>query len=270
MLNIETMIVSHRLIKMLTPVQVYRILDDLGKWAIENRKGGLNLPRFPINLVGTPPNIKIARLLLHSAAEEDIAMKSFFGFYLSNRHSKLMSEIPKTQDVEPDTSNWGTNATWILIYLHDKLIIDFKNQVWQVECLSEMILGNPEVRELIQMIRIDTSKIQAKLVVWESNVGKIVMGNETNIYNQEKTKEEKQVNADKKKIIAEVEKGRTKEAIIALYLYLEEDKTEQNNIILLKSRYENNMREYALGTRTQEDYLSELQKINESILKFIE
>lgn len=177
------MIVSHRLIKQLSPFQVFELLKILGKWSLENRKGGLNLPRFPINLVGTPPNVKIARLILHSAAEEDVVLKQFFRFFLSKEHSNLLKGTESTKDIEPDTKDWGANASWVLNYLHDKLLIEFKNQIWQVECMSELILGNPEVRELIQLIRIDTSKIQANLIVLDSNVGKIVMGDETNVVN---------------------------------------------------------------------------------------
>ncbi len=263
------MIVSHRLIKQLSPVQAYKILDDLAKWAYQHRKGGLNLPRFPINLVGTPANIKIVKLILHSAVEEDIAMKGFFQFYLSNKHSLLMKEVASTKNMEPDVRNWGINATWVLNYLHNKLIVEFKNQVWQVECLSELILGNPEVRELIQMIRIDSSKIQAKVVIWDSNVGKIVVGNETNIINPKSKEDKRKVDISKEKIISEIKKGRTKEAILALDGFFKEDETEKSKVILFKSRYENNLRYYSLGTRTQEVYLAEIQKINESILNCI-
>ena len=263
------MIISHRLIKQLSSFQVFELLKMLGKWTLENRKGGLNLPRFPINLVGTPPNAKIARLILHAAAEEDVVLKQFFRFYLANHHAHLLKGTQSTRDIEPDTKDWGANASWILNYLHDKLLIEFKNQIWQVECMSELILGNPEVRELIQLIRIDTSKIQANLVVLDSNVGKIVMGDETNIYTKEQENKKEEINRSKQKVISEIEKGKTKEAILALYLYFKHDEDEKNKAILLKSRFENNLREYAIGARTQEVYLAELQKINESILNII-
>jgi Effector-associated domain 11 len=263
------MIVPHRFIDELTETQVFRILKMLGEWTKNNRKGGLNLPRYPIDLTGAPADLNIARLLLHAAAEENNTLNVVFRKFLFTEQGNLRNEKETNPQSLPDTKGWTLYAAWILIYLNNELSIEFKNQMWQVECKSERMLGISEIRDLIQIVRMDASKISAKLIIMGGNVGKIVMGDEiNNITEVQKDKIYKSVEENKIKTL--IIKGETKEAINTLILMHSNSTENSKTAILLKSRYENNQKDYGLGARSQEDYRTEIQRINEAILNFIE
>ena len=260
------MIVPHRFIDELTGAQVFRILKILGDWTKNNRKGGLSLPRYPIDLTGAPAEVNIARLLLHAAAEENNTLTVVFRKFLFTEQGNLRSEKETNPNDPPDIKDWTLYAAWILIYLHNELSVEFKNQMWQVECKSERMLGISEIRDLIQIIRMDASKISAKLIIMGGSIGKIVMGDE--IHNAaEIQKNKKSVETNEIEIL--IAKGETKGAISTL-IEVYNDSDEKSKItILLKSRYENNQKDYGLGTKSQEEYRTEIQRINEAILNFI-
>ncbi|MBC7778115.1 MAG: hypothetical protein H7246_21965 [Phycisphaerae bacterium] len=263
------MIVPHRFINELTHNQVYRILKIFGEWTKNNRNAGLSLPRYPIDLTGAPADLRVARLLLHAAAEENNTLTVVFRKFLFTEQGNLRNEKETNPDDLPDTKDWTLYAAWILIYLHNELSIEFKNQMWQVECKSERMLGISEIRDLIQIIRMDASKISAKLVIMGGTVGKIVMGDEiNNITEAQKAKINK--NAEANKIEKLIAKGETKGAINSLVEMYSNSAEKSKATILLKSRYENNHKDYGLGSRSQEDYRIEVQRINEAILNFIE
>lgn len=263
------MIVPHRFIDELTEAQVFRILKMLGDWTKNNRKGGLNLPRYPIDLTGAPAVVNIARLLLHAAAEENNTLTVVFRNFLFTEQGNLRNEKETSPNDLPETKDWTLYAAWILIYLNNELSVEFKNQMWQVECKSERMLGISEIRDLIQIIRMDASKISAKLIIMGGQVGKIVMGDEiNNALAVQKDKINK--SADTNNIEKLIAKGETKEAINTLIEVYKSSIEKSNTMILLKSRYENNQKDYGLGVKSQEDYRSEIQRINEAMLNFIE
>jgi hypothetical protein len=263
------MIVPHRFIDELTEAQVFRILKMLGEWTKNNRKGGLNLPRYPIDLTGAPAEVNIARLLLHAAAEENNTLTVFFRKFLSAEQGNLRIEKENYPTELPDTKDWTLYAAWILIYLNNELSIEFKNQMWQVECKSERMLGISEIRDLIQIIRMNASKISAKLIIMGGQVGKIVMGDEiNNAPAVQKDKINKSVETNKIEIL--IAKGETKEAINALIEIYKNSIEKSKNTILIKSRFENNQKDYGLGVKSQEDFRTEIQRINEAVLNFIE
>lgn len=171
------MIVPHRFIDELTEAQVFRVLKMLGEWTKNNRKGGLNLPRYPIDLTGAPAELNVARLLLHAAAEENNTLTEVFRKFLFTEQGNLRNEKETNPNEPPDTDSWALHAEWILLYLHKELSIEFKNQMWQVEINSERIRGISEVRDLLQIIRLDVSKINTQLMVMpNAKVNEIVMG----------------------------------------------------------------------------------------------
>lgn len=263
------MIVPHRFIDELTEAQVFRILKMLGEWTKNNRKGGLNLPRYPIDLTGAPAELNVARLLLHAAAEENNTLTVVFRKFLFIEQGNLRNEMETNPNDLPDTKDWTLYAAWILIYLNNELSVEFKNQMWQIECKSERMLGISEIRDLIQIIRMDASKISAKLIIMGGQVGKIVMGDEiNNALAVQKDKINKSVEAKKIEIL--IAKGETKEAINALIEIYKDSIEKSKNTILIKSRYENNQKDYGLGVKSQEDFRTEIQRINEAVLNFIE
>lgn len=171
------MIVPHRFIDELTEAQVFRILKTLGDWTKNNRKGGLNLPRYPIDLTGAPAELNVARLLLHAAAEENNTLTVFFRKFLSTEQGNLRSEKETNPNALPDTKDWTLYAAWILIYLNNEISVEFKNQMWQVECKSERMLGISEIRDLLQIIRFDMSKLNTQVLVMpHAKVNEIVLG----------------------------------------------------------------------------------------------
>ena len=263
------MIVPHRFIDEMTENQVFRMLKVLGEWTKNNRKGKLILPRYPIDLTGAPEEVNIARLLLHAAAEENNTLTVFFRKFLFIEQGNLRNEKENNPNEPPDTKDWTLYAAWILIYLNNELSVEFKNQMWQVECKSERMLGISEIRDLIQIIRMDSSKKSAKLIIMGGHVGKIVMGNEINNTTViSKDKINKNIETDKIKIL--IARGETKKAVNILIEIFKSNTEKSKNTILIKSRYENNQKDYGFGVKSQEDYRAEIQRINEAILNFIE
>ena len=285
------MIVPHRFIDELTETQVFRILKMLGEWTKNNRKGGLSLPRYPIDLTGAPADLNVARLLLHVAAEENNILTVVFRNFLSTEQGNLRKEKETNPQGIPDAENWTLYAEWILLYLHKELSIEFKNQMWQVEINSERMRGISEIRDLLHVIRLDVSKINTQLLVLpNARVNEIVIGdkfeNITNstivnrsenvtinaIKNEKTTDFQSELNVMKKLFQDLVSNGQIEEALEKL---LEEFKKRDNKYalneaIMYNSQFAQLKTQQNFNTISYDDASRENARITKAIIDFIQ
>ena len=282
------MIVPHRFIDELTEAQVFRILKMLGDWTKNNRKGGLNLPRYPIDLTGAPAEVNIARLLLHAAVEENNTLTVVFRKFLFTEQVNLRNEKENIQNELPDTKDWTLYAAWILIYLNNELSVEFKNQMWQVECKSERMLGISEIRDLLQIIRFDMSKLNTQVLVMpHAKVNEIVMGDKFgNITNSTvvNRSENITVNAPKNEkieaISSETQKtlqnivsnGRIEEALEKLLELFKNNgnKYALNEAIMYNSQFSQLRTQQNFNTISHDDASRETARITKAIIDLIQ
>lgn len=162
---------QHNRIHKLSPAAVFRVLIELGNEAKSElerlRQNGETEGWIKmVSFYGAPPNVDVARLLLHILVEDkNIFWDNKLGLYLF-LNSRILRRIT---DTPSDTVGWEEAATYIMAAIQNRIQIYYDSGKWKIICSSE-IRQVKEIRELIEQIQPTQGNIIYKNIITGSEI----------------------------------------------------------------------------------------------------